>query len=103
MDTVKPSASEQLRSKAKKLEMLASLLDDGEIASELAGLFQSAPTPEHAARPHISLNTKPLIARVTARPVRPNSAPKRRKRGLEPAAVETVKRAGTPMTAKAVT
>ena len=48
MDNTKQSASDQLRSKAKKLEMLATLLEDGEIASELAGLF-SFPCPRACA------------------------------------------------------
>ena len=101
MDSAKLSASEQLRSKAKKLEMLATLLDDGEIAGELAGLFSSAPAKAAPIEP-----TKPIVKtqapQAKAVKVTVRSA-KRRKRGLGTAAVEMVKTAGTPMTAKAVT
>jgi hypothetical protein len=90
----KQSAAAQLRSKAKKLEMLASLLDDGEIASELAGLFaQVDPPAENSA-----IKKTPQL-----KTTRPRRTSKRRKRGLEPAAVKMVITAGTPMTAKAVT
>jgi len=92
-DTTKQSRSDQLRSKAKKLEMLAALLDDGEIASELAGLFSSAtPTP-------IPVAPK---SRTPQRKAAHRKHPRKR-RGLEAVAVEMVKMAGVPMSARAVT
>lgn len=101
MDSAKPSASDQLRTKAKKLEMLAALLDDGDLASELAGLFASPSAPaqttvrvDNPSQPDTPTTRQPEQAKPLRRPA---------KRGLALAAIEMVNKAGTPVTAKAVT
>jgi hypothetical protein len=101
MDNTKQSASDQLRSKAKKLEMLATLLEDGEIASELAGLFSSpAPAPLVVARPS---DASTIQKSRTPQRKATHRKHARKRRGLEEKVVETVNSSPTPVTARAVT
>ncbi|MGA9063440.1 MAG: hypothetical protein WB341_17485 [Terracidiphilus sp.] len=91
MQTLPNSPSFALRSKAKKLEALAALLEDQEIAGELAGLLL---TNAEAIEP-----TAVVTQRGNTRPRKTN-----KKRGaLERKVLEVVKKRAAPVTAKMVT
>jgi hypothetical protein len=96
VDIQKTSASEQLRSKAKKLEMLATLLDDREIASELKGILTQVGTA-----PEAPPTTRPV---QTQKPIARRRASSRRRRGALSGTVYLVIQQSTkPMTARDVT
>jgi hypothetical protein len=98
----KVSASEQLRSKAKKLEQLAALLEDDEIAAELAGLFPATPIPAPAPNPD-EVERAASSAAKKSPATRQKRASKRRRRGLGAAVIDMVRASQLPLTAAAVT
>lgn len=92
MSQISQSRSEQLRSRASKLAVLADLLDDQEIVTELEGIFASAPPAPVATK------STPLASLAKRK-----KSPTKQRGSLERKALDIVKSSVTPLTAKDVT